>query len=85
MALFPLAPTSDKLCLDSIHDPHESQTSLAIPSLPKIYPYLSILCHHTPERISLGSLYFSFLVEIDTLEYSRVKATTVFMRLRIYL
>jgi hypothetical protein len=66
VALFPLAPTSDKLCLDSIRDPHESQTSLAIPSLPKIYPFLSILRHHTPRRISSGSLHFSFPKEIDT-------------------
>jgi hypothetical protein len=48
VALFPLAPTSDKLCLDSIRDPHESQTSLVIPSLPNIYPCPSILHHHTP-------------------------------------
>jgi hypothetical protein len=76
---------SDKLCLDSICDRHESQTSLAIPSLPEIYPCLSILHHHTPGQISSGSLHFSFLEKINTLEYSWVKATTVSVRLRIYL
>jgi hypothetical protein len=76
---------SDKLCLDSIRDPHESHTSLVIPSLPEIYPYLSILHHHTPRRISSGSQHFSFPEEIDTLEYSWVKATTVSVRLQIYL
>jgi hypothetical protein len=75
---------SNKLCIDSIHDPHESQTSLAILSLP-IYPCLSILHHHTPERISSGSLHFSFPKEIDTLEYSWMKATTISVRLQIYL
>jgi hypothetical protein len=85
VALFPLAPTSDKFCLDSIRDPQESQTSLVIPSLPEIYPCLSILRHHTPKRISSGSLHFSFPEEIDTLEYSWVKATTVSVCLRIYL
>jgi hypothetical protein len=39
----------------------------------------------SPGWISSGSQHFSFLVEIDTLEYSRVKATTVSVRLRIYL
>jgi hypothetical protein len=48
MTLFPLAPTSHKLCLDSICAPHKSQTSSAIPSLPKIYPFLSILHRHIP-------------------------------------
>jgi hypothetical protein len=85
VALFPLAPTSDKLCLDSIRDPHESQISLVIPSLPEIYPCLSILHHHTPGKISSGSLPFSFPEEIDTMEYAWVKATTVSVRLRIYL
>jgi hypothetical protein len=85
VALFPLALASDKFCLDYICDPHESQTSLAIPSLPEIYPCLSILRHHTPGRITSGSLHFSFPVEIDTLEYSRVKAQAVSVRLRIYL
>jgi hypothetical protein len=85
VAIFPLAPTSNKFCLDSIRDPHESQTSLFIPSLPEIYPFLSILSHHTPGRISSGSLHFSFPEEIDTLEYSWVKGTTVSVRLRIYL
>jgi hypothetical protein len=68
VALFPLAPTSDKLCLDSMCDPHESQTSLAIPTLPEIYHCLSILHHRTPGRISSGSLHVLFPVEIDTLE-----------------
>jgi hypothetical protein len=85
VALFSLAPTSDKLCLDSIRDPHESQTSLVIPSLPEIYTNLSILCHHTPGRISSDSLHFSFPEEIDTLEYSWVQATMVSVRLWIYL
>jgi hypothetical protein len=71
VALFPVAPTSDRFCLDSIRDPHESQTSSATPSLPEIYPCLSILHHHTPRRISSGSLHFSFPEEIDTLEYSQ--------------
>jgi hypothetical protein len=39
----------------------------------------------SPGRISSGSLHSSFPVEIDTLEYSRVKATAVSVRLRIYL
>jgi hypothetical protein len=56
---FPLAPTSDKLCLGSIRDPHESQTSLAIPSLPKIYPCLLFLHHHTP---GLNKFRFSTLL-----------------------
>jgi hypothetical protein len=85
VALLPLDPTSDKLCLDSICDPHMSQTSLATPSLPVIYPCLSILRHHTPRRISLGSLHFLFPKEIDTLEYSWLKAIVASMRLRIYL
>jgi hypothetical protein len=72
-------------CLDSICDPYDSQTSLATHSLPEIYPCLSILRHYTPDRISSGYLHFSFPVEIDTLEYSRVKATSVSVHLQIYL
>jgi hypothetical protein len=36
-------------------------------------------------RSKLFLVHFTFLVEIDTLEYSRVKATSVSVRLRIFL
>jgi hypothetical protein len=77
VALFPLAPTSEKLCLDSICDPHESQTSLVSPSSP--YPPDELV------QVLYTSLHFSFLEEIDTLEYSWVKTTMVSVHLRIYL
>jgi hypothetical protein len=51
MALLPLAPMSDKLSIDSIRDPHETQTSLAIPFLHETYHCLPILRHHTPDEI----------------------------------
>jgi hypothetical protein len=76
VALFPLAPMSDKLCLDSIRDPHESQTSLVTPSLPESYPCHSILHHHTPRMNLVQVLYTSrSLRKLIPLEYSRVKAT----------
>jgi hypothetical protein len=39
----------------------------------------------SPGQISSGSLHFSFPEEIDTFEYSRVKATMVSVRLQHYL
>jgi hypothetical protein len=39
----------------------------------------------SPKRISVGLEYFSLPEEIDSLEYSRVKDTSISVRLRIYL
>jgi hypothetical protein len=64
-------------------------TSPKLHQLSPLYPnstlaFLSFVTR-PPGRISLGSLHFSFPVEIDTLEYSWVKDTSVSVRLRIYL
>ena len=48
------------------------------------YPYHSLHSIYLGQ-LSLESVHFSFSVEIDTLEHSRVKATSVSVRLRIYL